>query len=37
VLIAAQTTALGYMIVTDNEREVARIEGLDCKNWLRPV
>jgi predicted nucleic acid-binding protein len=34
---AAQATALGYTIVTDKEREFARIEGLACENWLRPV
>jgi len=37
LLIAAQAAALGYTIVTDNEREFARIEGLACENWLRPV
>jgi predicted nucleic acid-binding protein len=37
LLIAAQATALGYTIVTDNEREFSRIEGLACENWLRPV
>jgi tRNA(fMet)-specific endonuclease VapC len=36
LLIAAQATALGYTIVTDNEREFSRIEGLACENWLRP-
>jgi tRNA(fMet)-specific endonuclease VapC len=34
LLIAAQATALGYAIVTDNEREFARIDKLDCENWL---
>ena len=37
LLIAAQATALGYTIVTDNEREFACVEGLACENWLRPV
>jgi tRNA(fMet)-specific endonuclease VapC len=37
LLIAAQASALGYTIVTDNEREFARIEGLACENWLRPA
>jgi tRNA(fMet)-specific endonuclease VapC len=37
LLIAAQATALGYTIVTDNEREFSRIEGLACENWLRPM
>ena len=35
LLIAAQAVALGYTIVTDNEREFARIEGLPSENWLR--
>lgn len=37
LLIAAQTLALGYTIVTDNTREFGRIEGLPCENWLRDV
>lgn len=35
LLIAAQVLALGYAIVTDNEREFARIDDLPCENWLR--
>jgi tRNA(fMet)-specific endonuclease VapC len=35
LLIAAQTMALGYTIVTDNEAEFARIDGLRWENWLR--
>lgn len=35
LLIAAQATVLGYAIVTDNEREFARIDKLACENWLR--
>jgi tRNA(fMet)-specific endonuclease VapC len=35
LLIAAQTLALGYVIVTDNEREFSRVEGLRVQNWLR--
>jgi tRNA(fMet)-specific endonuclease VapC len=35
LLIAAQTIALGYTIVTDNEGEFARIEGLPRENWLQ--
>jgi tRNA(fMet)-specific endonuclease VapC len=35
LLIAAQVVALGYTIVTDNEREFARIDDLACENWLR--
>ena len=34
LLIAAQAVALGYTVVTDNEREFARIEGLPSVNWL---
>lgn len=34
LLIAAQTIALGNTIVTDNESEFARIDGLPCENWL---
>jgi len=34
LLIATQTLALGYTIVTDNEAEFARIDGLLCENWL---
>ena len=35
VLIAAQAVALGHTIVTDNEREFARIDDLPRENWLR--
>jgi tRNA(fMet)-specific endonuclease VapC len=35
LLIAAQAVALGLTMVTDNEREFARIDGLSCENWLR--
>jgi tRNA(fMet)-specific endonuclease VapC len=35
LLIAAQTVAFGYTIVTDNEREFARVEGLPRENWIR--
>lgn len=35
LLIAAQAVALGYTLVTDNEREFARIAGLLHENWLR--
>ena len=35
MLIAAQALALGYVIVTDNEKEFARIENLQLENWLR--
>ena len=35
LLIAAQAIALRHTMVTDNEREFARIEDLPCENWLR--
>ncbi|HXW90163.1 MAG TPA: PIN domain-containing protein [Terriglobales bacterium] len=35
LFIAAQALALGHMIVTDNEREFARVRGLRPENWLR--
>ena len=35
LLIAAQVVSLGHTIVTDNEREFARIEDLPRENWLR--
>jgi tRNA(fMet)-specific endonuclease VapC len=35
LLIAAHALALGYTIVTDNEREFERVDGLECENWLR--
>ena len=35
LLIAAQVVALGQIIVTDNEREFARIDDLPRENWLR--
>jgi tRNA(fMet)-specific endonuclease VapC len=35
LLIAAQAVALQCTIVTDNEREFARIDGLPVENWLR--
>jgi tRNA(fMet)-specific endonuclease VapC len=34
LLIAAQALALGRTLVTDNEREFARIAGLSRENWL---
>lgn len=36
LLIAAQAVALGHTIVTDNEKEFARIPDLPRENWLRP-
>ena len=35
LLIAAQTLALGFTLVTDNEREFGRIRELSLENWLR--
>ncbi len=35
LLIAAQALALGHTIVTDNEKEFARVKGLRLENWLR--
>ena len=35
LLIAAQAIALGHTVVTDNEAEFTRIDGLRCENWLR--
>ena len=35
MLIAAHALALGCTIVTDNDREFARVHGLSCENWLR--
>jgi tRNA(fMet)-specific endonuclease VapC len=35
LLIAAQAVSLGHTIVTDNEVEFARIDGLPQENWLR--
>ncbi len=35
LLIAAHAVALRHTIVTDNEREFARVDGLPCENWLR--
>jgi len=35
LLIAAQALALGYTIVTDNEKEFARVADLRRQNWLR--
>jgi len=34
LLIAAQALALGYTLVTNNEREFCRIPGLRLENWL---
>jgi tRNA(fMet)-specific endonuclease VapC len=34
MLIAAHAIALGATLVTANEREFSRINGLKCENWL---
>jgi tRNA(fMet)-specific endonuclease VapC len=35
LLLAAHAIALGCTIVTDNESEFARVDGLPRENWLR--
>src|SRR5580700_10409698 len=35
LLIAAQALAFGYTLVTDNQKEFARVAGLARENWLR--
>jgi tRNA(fMet)-specific endonuclease VapC len=35
LLIAAHALASGHTVVTDNERELARIDYLRVENWLR--
>ncbi len=35
LLIASQALAAGLVVVTDNEREFARVGGLQVVNWLR--
>ena len=35
MLIAAQALSLGLTLVTANEREFARVSGLNIENWLR--
>ena len=37
LLIAAQALTLGHTIVTDNEAEFSRVDGLTRENWLRPT
>lgn len=34
LFIAAHALTLGAILVTANEREFARIDGLTCENWL---
>ena len=35
LLIAAQALALDLVVVTDNEREFGRVDGLRVENWLK--
>ncbi len=35
LLIGAQAMALDHTLVTDNDQEFARIDGLRVKHWLR--
>lgn len=35
LLIAAQAVALRCVLVSDNEKEFARVDGLRLQNWLR--
>ena len=35
LLIAAHALPLGLTVVTDNEREFSRVDGLRVENWLR--
>jgi tRNA(fMet)-specific endonuclease VapC len=35
MLIAAHAISLGHTIVTDNEREFSRVDGLNLENWIR--
>lgn len=35
LLIAAQGLALGYTVITDNDKEFTRVPNLRCENWLR--
>lgn len=35
LLIAAQALALGMTVITDNEREFARVRRLKVENWLK--
>jgi tRNA(fMet)-specific endonuclease VapC len=35
LLIAAQALSLSLVLVTDNEREFSRVQGLKIENWIR--
>lgn len=36
LLIGAQAKSVGATLVTNNEREIRRIDGLQGENWTRP-
>ena len=35
LFIAAQALALGYAVVSDNDKEFSGVKDLRCENWLR--
>src|ERR1700722_16274923 len=35
MLIAAHAVSLGHTVVTENEREFSRVDGLNLENWIR--
>jgi tRNA(fMet)-specific endonuclease VapC len=35
LLIAAQSLALDHILVTDNDQEFSRVDGLRVENWLK--
>ena len=37
MLIAAHAVALNSILVTNNEKEFRRVDGLTCENWLKPA
>jgi len=37
LIIAAQALALDQTLVTDNEGEFLRVDGLRCENWIRRI
>ena len=37
LIIAAQALALDQTLVTDNEGEFLRVDGLRCENWIRQI
>lgn len=36
-LIAAHAKSLNYMLVTNNEKEVSRVNGLQVENWVKCI